>query len=345
MKVEKLGVILSKSSRPFESAGVLNPATYQDGNTVKMLYRAFKEGNFSTVGYAEFSEATQLSHRAKHPVIFPEEPYEEQGVEDPRMVKIEDTYYVTYTGYNGYNAVGCLATSKDLLTYKKHGVITPPISLRTYQIALENSSTLNPKYMEYLRGQMDRGMVNDQRYLVWDKDIVLFPEKIGGQYFMLHRLLPGIQWVKFNSFDDLTKGFWEEYIFDLEEFILMDPLYDHENMHIGAGAAPLRTPEGWLIIYHSVQTRPFGRAYHAAAALLDLEDPTRVICRMDQPLFSPTEDYEKSGYVNNVCFPTGTAIYDDWLYIYYGAADDTIAAVRVRLNELIDHLLSQKDVS
>lgn len=339
IKVEKLGIILKGTSHNFESAGVLNPAVIQEGQTVKMLYRAFRDGNLSTIGYCEFNGPTTLKYRETFPIIFPEESYEKQGVEDPRIVKIEDTYYITYTGYDGKNALGCLATSKDLVSYNKHGIITPSTSLQSYKIALDNNENIFPKYFEHMQTYIDRGLIKKSKYKVWDKDVILFPEKIDGHFFMIHRLLPGMQWVKFKSFSDLNKSFWKDYIFHLNQYILMDPLFDFENMHIGAGAPPVKTEEGWLLINHGVQTTPIGRNYHATAALLDLKDPSKVIARLDYPLFSPDEVYEQVGYVNNVCFPTGTALFEDNLYIYYGAADNTIAVARVKLADLLNQIL------
>ena len=178
VKIEKLGVILEATAQNFESAGVLNPAVIQEGETVKMLYRAFKDGNFSTIGYCEFDGPTQLKQRTDVPVIFPEEPYEIHGVEDPRVVNIDGTYYIVYTGYDGKNALGCLATSTDLMSYEKKGIITPSASLRSYKIALDNNKNMHPKYYEHMQTYIDRGLIKKTKYKVWDKDVILFPEKV-----------------------------------------------------------------------------------------------------------------------------------------------------------------------
>ncbi|MEM1338193.1 MAG: pesticidal protein Cry7Aa [Bacteroidota bacterium] len=339
VEVKKIGVILSKTEHTFESEGVLNPGVIQEGNTIKMIYRAFRNGNFSTLGYCQFGGPSKLDFRDPKPLLLPEESYEKQGVEDPRIVKIDATYYITYTGYDGRNALGCIATSKDLKRFQKIGIVTPATSLHTYKVVLENNKEISPKYAEHLQTYIDRGLIDKTKFKVWDKDLVLFPEKINGHFFMLHRLLPGIQWVRFKEFSDLTKDFWKEYLFSLDKYVLLNPLYDFENMHIGGGAPPVKTSSGWLLINHGVQSTPLGRAYHATAVLLDLNDPTKVIARMPSPLFSPTEPYEKTGYINNVCFPTGTAVFGEDLYIYYGAADNTVALAKTNLNGLVAHLL------
>ena len=96
------------------------------------------------------------------------------------------------------------------------------------------------------------------------------------------------------------------------------------------------------MIFHYVEDSNKGKIYHASAALLDKRDPRKVIGRLKEHLFSPTEDYEKFGDVNNVVFPTGTAIFGDRLYIYYGAADKRIAAVSVNLHKLLHELLASE---
>ena len=126
--VEKKGIILSPTDIDFENNGVLNPGIYQDRNTVHIFYRAVQHGNLSTIGYAKTDGPLKIVDRLEHPLINRDFDYEKQGVEDARIVKIEDTYYLTYTAYDGINAMGALATSKDLIHFEKHGIITPKIN-------------------------------------------------------------------------------------------------------------------------------------------------------------------------------------------------------------------------
>ena len=97
-----------------------------------------------------------------------------------------------------------------------------------------------------------------------------------------------------------------------------------------------------MLIYHGVYDTSEGYIYSAAAALLDIDDPTKVIARLVDPLFAPEIDYEKNGVVSNVVFPTGTALFNDTLYIYYGAADKCIACASLSLNGLLNELLLNK---
>ena len=122
---------------------------------------------------------------------------------------------------------------------------------------------------------------------------------------------------------------------------ILDPKYGFEVNYIGGGCPPIETKEGWLLIYHGVCETTIGKTYHAAAALLDINNPRKVIARLEQPLFSPSQEWEKEGVVNHVVFPTGTALFGDDLYIYYGAADKHTAVAKVSLQELLNELKKQ----
>ena len=120
----------------------------------------------------------------------------------------------------------------------------------------------------------------------------------------------------------------------------MDPLFKHESRYIGGGCPPIETEFGWLLIYHGVEKINREHIYSACAALLDLNDPTKVLARLPFPLFKPDIDWELKGEVNNVVFPTGTALFGDTLYIYYGAADTQIACASMSLSSLLAELLN-----
>tara|TARA_R110001583_G_scaffold1435_4_gene11411 strand:+ start:228 stop:1265 length:1038 start_codon:yes stop_codon:yes gene_type:complete len=341
--IEKQGILLSPSALEFEKNGVLNPGIYQENEQVHIFYRAVEDGNFSTIGYAKANRSNKIIERHKKPIITPEFDYEKHGVEDARIVKIEDTFYLTYTAYDGVNAMGALATSKDMIHFEKKGIITPPINYKDYKYHLEhcNQGKLNPKYYYYYNLFAELGIVDHANRLLKDKDVVLFPKKINGKFVMLHRIWPGIQIVFFENWEDLTDQFWQDYLKDLTSHIILDPKYDFEVNYIGGGCPPIETNDGWLLIYHGVCETTIGKTYHAAAALLDINDPKKVISRLDYPLFSPTEKWELQGVVNHVVFPTGTALFGDDLYIYYGAADKHTAVAKVSLQELLNELKKQ----
>ena len=343
--VEKLGIILSPTNNEFENNGVLNPGIYQDGNTVHILYRAVQNGNLSTIGYAKSDGPFNIIERRNQPLINREFDYESRGVEDARIVKIEDTYYITYTAYDGANAMGALATSKDLITFEKHGIITPKVNYQEYErYAKCCGNKLNPKYHHYFRLFEELNLIEDELRYLRDKDVVLFPKKIKGKFALLHRIWPGIQIVYFDHWSDLTDLFWKNYIENLTDYIVLDPKGIFEVNYIGAGGPPIETADGWLLIYHGVQETTTGNIYHAKAALLQIDQPDVEIARLDLPLFSPTKTWEMEGEVNDVVFPTGHALFGNDLYIYYGAADKHTAVAKMNINELISELKTQQSL-
>ena len=128
IEIKKEGIVLSRSQLEFEQEGVLNPGVIKEADTVHMFYRAVAFGNYSTIGYCKFTGPLTLLERNNHPVVVSEFDYESHGVEDPRIVKIEDTYYLSYTAYDGINALGALAISKDMVHWEKKGVVVPQIT-------------------------------------------------------------------------------------------------------------------------------------------------------------------------------------------------------------------------
>ncbi len=223
------------------------------------------------------------------PALFPANIYEEWGVEDPRITLIGATYYINYTGVSRYGAGTALATSSDMQSFERKGLIFSP----------------------------------DNR------DVAIFPRKIGSKYYALHRPGPGLLskpsiWLA--SSDNLLD--WGDHK------CIMIPrkgLWDGEK--IGGGAVPIETEKGWLIIYHGVNIEG---AYALGMALLALDDPTRIIHRSEEPLIAPEAEYETRGFFGNVAFTDGAILRDDdTLDIYYGASDETICLFRAPIDELM----------
>ena len=339
VQVNKLGVILKKTEFTFENEGVLNPAVIKEGNTVHIFYRAVSRGNYSSIGYAKLDGPMDVVMRMESPILKAEETYDSHGVEDPRIVKIEDLYYMTYTAYDGINALGCYAISKDLVHFEKKGIIVPKI---TYQKFIELTKINGVIKNKYYRFNQHEGVVEKDisKMLLWDKNVVFFPRKINGAFCFIHRIKPGIQIVTgVKELTDLTEAYWDNYITNLDQHILLEPKFDHERNYLGGGCPPIETEHGWLMIYHGVHESLNGYVYCACATLLDLEDPSKEIARLPYGLFQPELEWELKGYVRNVCFPSGAAVFDDVLYIYYGAADERIACASMSLSELLNELL------
>ncbi len=339
--VTKNGVLLSKTSLVFEDVGVLNPAVIQNEKGLHLFYRAVTTGNRSSIGYCKLSNATEIEDRYEQPVIVPEYGYESQGVEDPRIVKIDNLYYLTYTAYDGVNAMGALAISKDLIKWNKLGIIVPQNTYNQFTELTANNQHICSKYARF--NEHFASLLKDGKPMfLWDKNLIFFPRRINGKLHFLHRIKPEIQIVAFNDISELTKEFWDNYFQNFNEHIVLSAKHKHESSYIGGGCPPIETKEGWLVIYHSVFDTVNGYVYNACAALLELENPQKEIARLPYPLFTPTLDIEINGEVNNVCFPTGTALFNDDLYIYYGAADEQIATVSVSFEGLITELLLNK---
>ena len=335
IKVNYKGIVLEKRwGVDFEENGVLNPACVLVKGITYMFYRAVDKNNISSIVCCHLKKG-KVIFRCEKPVIVPEFDFEKGGVEDPRITFLEGKYYLLYTAYDGKNATVALATSADLVHFKKEGVVIPKISYDEAEDIFRNSG-VSKKYTFF--EQYYRYENNDKIHL-WEKDAMLFPKKINGQFALIHRVLPGIQICYFDDFEQLTQEFWKKYLVNLNNFVVIDPKMEHESGYIGGGAVPIETEKGWLLIYHSVEEHKGNKIYRASAALLDLNNPQKVIGRLSSPLFSPEEIWEKKGEVNNVVFPTATSIDGDILSIYYGAADDMVGVRTVSLSGLLSKLL------
>ena len=338
IEVKKEGVLLVKTDFAFENEGVLNPGAIEVNGIIHIFYRAVHKGNFSSIGHCRLFNPLSVLDRSETPVFIPQFEYESHGIEDPRIVKIEDLYYLTYTAYDGLNALGALAVSSDLIHFEKKGIMVPQISYDEFKQLTGSKYEINKKYIRY-----NDNHGNTEHYgkkiLIWDKNVIFFPERINGKLYFLHRIKPEIQIARINEISDLTHEYWSDYLLHFDEHILLTSKYSHEVSYIGGGCPPIKTEKGWLLIYHSVHDTLGGYVYSACAALLDLENPCIEVARLPYPLFSPDHKWELIGEVNNVCFPTGAIVQDEILYIYYGAADEQIACASIHLEVLLNELL------
>ena len=217
----------------------------------------------------------------------------------------------------------------------------PRIGYDEFSKLTEANGHINEKYLRY---NIHGGLHSDagREIFVWDKNVIFFPRRINGKLHFLHRVRPDIQIVAVNDLGELTKEFWQDYFHHFEQSIVLTPQYEHEVSYIGGGCPPIETEHGWLLIYHGVHDTIKGYVYTACAALLDLENPQVEIARLPYPLFKPEYDWELLGEVNNVCFPTGTVLSGDTLYIYYGAADEQIACASLSISSLLNELMLNK---
>ncbi len=203
VRVKKHGVILEPTKREFENQGVMNPACIREGDNVHLFYRAVRWGNRSSIGYAKLEGPLEVVERAKQPILSPQFKYEKQGMEDPRIVKMGDIYYMTYVAHDGKDAVTAYATSTDLLKFRKRGIITPQMTYNEAEKWLRYSK-LKDSYFWFASYYRD---IIAHDVLLRDKDVFFFPRKINGKFAMIQRIIPDIQIVYFNDFGDLTTEF------------------------------------------------------------------------------------------------------------------------------------------
>ncbi|RKX93344.1 MAG: glycosidase [Spirochaetes bacterium] len=319
-RYERNPVIKPEDFKKWDIGAVFNcGTTIMENGNVGMLYRAVpsgyrknKSGNgyldyVSSIGFAESCNGYDFEIR-EEPVITPQYEWDRYGSEDPRITRFEDggtiSYLITYTAmsspaFSGEGDRVAVAQTEDFVSFNKHGVIIPGVN---------------------------------------DKDAVFFPEKINGKIALLHRIPPDIQIAYFDDMEGMLKrdeGYWKRYLENYAEYNILERKYDWEAEKIGAGPPPLKTDEGWLLVYHAVGS---DHVYRAGAALLDLDDPSRVIARSPVPVLEPETEYERYGDVDNVVFPEGAVVKDGELFVYYGAADKVCALATVGLRDMLNYL-------
>jgi predicted GH43/DUF377 family glycosyl hydrolase len=172
-----------------------------------------------------------------------------------------------------------------------------------------------------------------------DKDAAFFPRQFGGRWALIHRPVPQTASAKANMWLSFSPDLhnWGDHALLLEA---RDGAW-WDAGKIGLSPPPIETAEGWLIVYHGVRPTPAGALYRVGLALLDLEDPRRVLHRGDEWVIGPREPYEVTGDIPNVVFPCGAVICDGELRLYYGAADTCLGLITARLTDVLAWLRSQ----
>ncbi|WP_066195946.1 BtaManbiosPhlase [Gracilibacillus timonensis] len=226
------------------------------------------------------------------PFLYPSNELDMFGVEDPRITKIGDTYYIYFSAVSSMGVGESLVSTKDWIQIERHGMIFAP----------EN------------------------------KDVLIFPERINGKYYALHRPVPKsfgapeiwiaesgnlLYWGNHKPLLGLREGQWDD-------------------GRIGGGAVPIKTDKGWLELYHGASK---DNRYCMGAVLLDLQDPTKVIARSRQPFLEPETDYETKGFFGDVVFSCGALVEGDVVRMYYGVADTSMACAELSLQEILDSLV------
>jgi len=338
MKIEKYAqnpILSPLLKNDWESLAVLNPAVIynQDDKLFHMFYRAAgnDETHYIYLGYATSTDGIHFERQSDSPIIGPDKNGADGGgVEDPRLVKIEDYYYLTY-------ASRVFAPGQYWKKDKKYYGFQPkagPMAL-TY-----NNTETHLAVSKDLKHWKKLGRITDAKDD--DRDVVIFPCAINGKFYRTSRpssrfgkgypcLAPSI-WL--TASDDLLS--WNE---PLQLFY--EGQEDWESLKVGASCPPFKTSEGWVMIYHGVSKKD--EIYRVGAFLLDKNNPMKIIARTKMPFMEPEFDYETKGFYNGCVFPTANVVKDGIVYIYYGCADHFIGLATVKLSDLLEELKKEEN--
>jgi len=279
-------------------------------------------------GLATSRDGYHFERTSDQPVLRPSvEGFDGATIQDARIVKMGQWYYITYAAR--HYPFGQFWVPDDQRYF-------PPPRPDDFPRYLRKNATLTgllltQDFKRFIRAGWLTNPVLD------DRDVILFPEKVDGQYVMLHRPL---EWVGERYGTDYP-AIWISRADDLlgfrESKLLARRKFDWEADKIGANTPPIKTPHGWLILYHAVGTDRF---YRLGAMLLDVEDPSIVRYRTRDWVMQPEKDYEIEGYYRGVVFPCGKVVIGDTLFVYYGGGDKYCGVATCRLQELLDYLLT-----
>jgi len=251
------------------------------------------------------AEDMSIKEIALHSDLMPCKSWEEFGIEDARITQVGETYYITYVAISRQMGVAtALITTEDFQSFTRHGIIFPT----------EN------------------------------KDVVFLPEKWRGQFVAYHRPVSSY-WIDAPSVETSLSP--DSLHWGKHRFLFGPREGKWDSVRVGAGPPPLRLPNGWLLIYHGVSEitpeSPVGR-YCVGAALLDKDNPTRLVSRSFLPIICPEQQYEKQGFAPDVIFPTGSVLVEggEQLLLFCGSADEVISMFRLSVESIMNHLMEKE---
>jgi predicted GH43/DUF377 family glycosyl hydrolase len=342
IKLKKLehNPIIAPSLYPWESKATFNPTAFEHDGKIHIIYRAIGNDDSSVLGYAYTYDGLNIEGRPTYHIYKRFFDYNENGpkidyisgggwsggCEDPRLALIDDIVYMIFTAFDGWGSVRIALTSIKLDDFKNK------------KWNWKNAVMISPP-----------GEIN--------KNWVLFPEKINpvrsregsqrpstsngvnGKFAILHSFYPKILIDYFDSLDELNgKNFIKS-----NNIRPIDYTRGWDSWFRGVGPSPIKTKDGWLILYHAMDHRNPDR-YRMGAMLLDLKDPTKILHRSKSPILEPEEDYENNGYKWGVVYSCGAVVKDGELFVYYGGADKFVCVASIKLADLIEDLKKDKDV-
>ncbi|MDB5224435.1 MAG: hypothetical protein JWO43_57 [Candidatus Adlerbacteria bacterium] len=326
------------ASHPWESEAVFNPAAVYAGGRVHMLYRAMGHDGISRIGYASSLDGIHFDERLAEPVYTPVRgfgntlsasqiglPHPDKrwgplsyntvvypsgggwgGAEDPRLVIIGNTAVMTFVAFDGWGFVRMAVTSMPLPELLAH-----------------NFTWKRPALMS------KPNEIN--------KNWVFFPEKIHGKYALLHSVSPEIHIAYIDSLDQFDGNTFIE-----SEYKKAGRQDNWDSWVRGAGPPPIKTPFGWLLLYHAMDMHDPNK-YKVGAMLLDLEHPEHILFRSDNPILEPEKWYENDGKPG-VVYACGAVIMGDDLLVYYGGGDKIIAVAKTNMRRFVRKLMTHREV-
>ncbi len=286
----------------WERNGIFNAGVTEYRDQIILIYRAYDDYRMSRLGLANSNDGVHFTLH-DHPIIDtdPTDEFERIGLEDPRVTKIDDTYYIVHTSAS-YKRIGeqsdvslndyipwrvrtGMHTTKDFKSFVHHGVILPDIPAK-------NSS--------------------------------LLPEKIDGAFAMLYReFTPQGEVLKISFTHDFSSWFGTK-------DIAWPAQEDWTGLKFGLGSQPISIPQGFLIVSHGVD---MNKVYRLGLMLFDQKDPSRLLWHAG-PILEPETPYEKEGFIPNVVYTCGALLKSDELWIYYGGADRVIARAIIKISDI-----------
>jgi predicted GH43/DUF377 family glycosyl hydrolase len=286
---------------PWEKDAVFNAAAIFADGKFHLFYRGAKDTphhDRSCIGHAWSSDGVHFE-RADEPILRNgTRPDNLAGVQDPRIVKLDGTYYLSYVCWNEREVELGMATSQDLVSWHDHDVVF---------------------------GHEQFGN---------NKNATLWPEKLGSRYALIHRPM-GFRWGEESHPLDMWLSFSDDLkTWNGHRRLLRARRgeVDWEYLKVGLGAPPFRTDAGWLMVYHAVDK---ANVYRLGLVLLDIDDPTKVLKQTDEPILQPETEWELKGDVNNVVFTCGAVLLGTELWVYYGADDKTIGLAKGDVREFL----------
>jgi len=327
-------ILESEPKHWWESKAVFNPGVIYEDGKVHIVYRAVGDSEVSVLGYASSSDGFHIEERLDQPIYVPREPFEGAGLvyptpshyqrtyvsiegedyvsgvgwggcEDPRLTRIDDRVFMTYVAFDGYSPPRVALTSIHISDFlAKNWQWKKPV-------------LISPP-----------GVV--------DKNACILPGKINSKYVIFHRIFPDIliDFVDDLDFDGTTRWL-------IGEFKIRPRKTYWDSRKVGAGPPPIKTKDGWLLIYHAVGERDPGR-YKMGMILLDLKDPTKALARSEEPILEPQVWYENEGWKAGVIYPCGAVVIKDRLLVYYGGADKVTCVASAKLDELLEQLVGSR---